>query len=114
MPCASVLSLEQSKYRPLIAMFKTQAYLVGVNVAAAAAAAAAAAHGATASAQGAANAASHALGLTATRHRCRLESNGQDRRGCKKTSRLELPAENRAPLLQLRSLCRACALRAHL
>lgn len=93
-------------------MFKTQAYLVGVNVAAAAAATAA--HDATASAQGAANAASRALGLTATRHRCRLESNGQDRRGCKKPRRLELPAKNRAPLLQLRSLCRACALRAHL
>ena len=91
-------------------MFKTQAYLVGVNVGMVATAA----HDATASAQGAASAASRALGLTATRHRRRLESKGHDRRSCKKPCRLELPAENRAPLLQLRSPSRACALRAHL
>ena len=92
-------------------MCKPQAYLINVNVAVVATAAA---HNATASAQNAANAASRALGLTTTRHRRRLESKGHDRRGCKKPRRLELPAKNRAPLLQVRSPSRACALRAHL
>lgn len=91
-------------------MCKPQAYLINVSVVVVATAA----HAASTSVQNAANAASRPLGLTATRHRRRLESKGHDRRGCKKTRRLELPAENRAPLLQVRSPSRACALRAHL